>query len=600
MTNLITNSVKLGRKVFMATKGNKPNPWDFLDEYRGKIFEGRWPTIPQMFDITTSRHPENKCFTAFAPKELSFTYAEAQKKVQQIAQYLVEKGIGKDSKVAVTGKNSPEWAIAYLAILYSGATVVPLDYQLSDKEINFLLKFSEVKFLFIDAERIDKIDAKEEVGLTEKISLEEGHDNYVLDKKATKKQKLPATQESDLAAILYTSGTTGNPKGVMLTHSNLVSDCYLAQANLTVYPTDVFYALLPIHHSYTMLAVFIEAISVGSEIVFGKKLIVSQILKELKQGEVTMFLAVPMLFNKMLSGLMNGVREKGIVVYGLIRSLMSLSGLIKKVFKVNPGKKMFNSLLAKLSMDKIRICISGGGPLPASTFKLFNQLGIDFVQGYGLTETSPIITLNPIDAYIETSVGKIIPETEMKILNPDSRNIGEIAVRGPMVMQGYYKNQEATDEVLSKDGWLRTGDAGYIDANNYVYLTGRQKSLIVTDGGKNVFPEEIEDLFQLYDEIEQICVLGFIDDKKNKTEAIRAIIYPTDKFRDEMGKKFTEATVLENEIKTHMQSVVDKVNKEVLSYKRIVRLTIAKEPMEMTSTKKIKRHIVAKQYENIE
>ena len=576
----------------MGKKKIKENPWDFLDKYRGDVFEGRWPTLDKVFDITTSRYPDNKCFTAFAPKEFTLTYSEAQKKILDVAHYLVEKGITKGTKVGVTGKNSPEWAVAYLAALYAGAIIVPLDYQLSDKEIDFLLEFSEVKFLFIDHERIDAIDKENKIGLIEKVSLEENGANYIFNLKASKKQKFPKNSEEDLAAILFTSGTTGNPKGVMLTHSNLVSDCYLSQAHLSVYPTDVFYALLPIHHSYTMLAVFIEAISVGSEIVFGKKLIVSQILKELKKGEVTMFLAVPMLFNKMLKGLMNGIREKGIVVYALIRFLMSISGLIKKVFKVNPGHKMFKSILAKLSMDNIRICISGGGPLPASTFKLFNQLGIDFVQGYGLTETSPIITLNPVDAYIETSVGKIVPETEMKIINPDSRNIGEIAVRGPMVMQGYYKNQEATDEVLDKDGWLYTGDAGYIDANNYVYLTGRQKSLIVTDGGKNVFPEEIEDMFQLYDEIEQICVLGFIEDKKTQAEGIRVIIYPTDAFNDSVEGK-------DEKVKEHMQSVVDKVNKELLPYKRITRVTIAKKPMEMTSTKKIKRHVIQKQYENV-
>jgi long-chain acyl-CoA synthetase len=347
-----------------------------------------------------------------------------------------------------------------------------------------------------------------------------------------------------------------------------------------------------------MLAVFIEAISVGAEIVFGKKLIVTQILKELKKGNVTMFLAVPMLFNKMLKGLMNGIKEKGIVVYGLIRFLMGISGLIKKVFKVNPGHKMFNGILAKLSMDKIRICISGGGPLPSSTFKLFNQLGIDFVQGYGLTETSPIITLNPVDAYIETSVGKILPRTEMKILDADARGIGEILVKGPMVMQGYYKNQDATDEVLGKDGWLRTGDAGYIDENNYVYLTGRKKSLIVTEGGKNVFPEEIEDLFQLYDQIDQICILGYLVDKKNKSEGIWAIIHPADKYMEEMAKQHTDTKDLTEAVRTHMQEIVDKVNKEMLPYKRISKLTVADEPLEMTSTKKIKRHIVAEVYKD--
>lgn len=574
------------------------NPWDFLEEFKGKEFHGEWPTIPQMFSITCARYPDNQCFTAFAPSELRLTYSEVLQKVLQFADYLVEQGVGPESKVAVTGKNSPEWAIAYLAVLFAGGIVVPLDYQLTDKEIDFLMTFAEVKHLCIDAERFDAIDASGTVGLTVKISLEPKHPDYIFDKKAKKKQQRHEVKEQDLAAILFTSGTTGNPKGVMLTHANLVSDCYLAQAHMTLYPTDVFYALLPIHHSYTMLAVFIEAMSVGAEIVFGKKLIVSQILKELKQGKVTMFLAVPMLFNKMLRGLMNGIREKGIVVYGLIRFLMSVSGLIKKVFKINPGHKMFNGILAKLSMDNIRICISGGGPLPSSTFKLFNQLGIDFVQGYGLTETSPIITLNPVYAYNENSVGKILPRTDMKILDPDSRKIGEILVKGPMVMQGYYKNPDATKEVLDADGWLHTGDAGYIDANRYVYLTGRKKSLIVTEGGKNVFPEEIEDSFQLYDEIDQICVMGYLVDKKNKSEGIRAIIHPSDKFVEDMTAKFPDAANRDSEILKHMQEILDKVNKDLLPYKRITKLTIADEPLEMTSTKKIKRHVVAQVYQD--
>jgi long-chain acyl-CoA synthetase len=583
----------------MAKKDNV-KPWDFLAEYKGEFFKGEWPTLVEMFNITCARHPDNRCFTSFAPQELILTYKEAQDKIIQVADYLASQGVTKGVNVAVTGKNSPEWAIAYLAILYSGATVVPLDYQLTNKEIENLLAFAGVTFLFIDKEKMDKIDKKNTLGIQEKISLEPGDDDlYIFNKKATKKVERSLSTVDDIAAILFTSGTTGTPKGVMLSHSNLVSDCYLSQAHLSVYPTDVFYALLPIHHSYTMLAVFIEAISVGAEIVFGKKLIVSQILKELKMGKVTMFLAVPMLFNKMLKGLMNGIKEKGVIVYALIRFLMSISGLIKKVFKKNPGHKMFNGILAKLSMENIRICISGGGPLPSSTFKLFNELGIDFVQGYGLTETSPIITLNPTDAYVETSVGKIVPRTEMKILDPDARNIGEILVKGPMVMQGYYKNKEATDEILSEDGWLRTGDAGYIDSQNYVYLTGRKKSLIVTAGGKNVFPEEIEDMFQLYDEIEQLCVLGYLIDKKSKSEGIRVIIHPTQKYLDEVAKVEENEAAIDEHVKAHMQKVVDAVNKDLLPYKRITRLTIAKEPLVMTSTKKIKRHIVAKQYENL-
>jgi len=166
-----------------------------------------------------------------------------------------------------------------------------------------------------------------------------------------------------------------------------------------------------------------------------------------------------------------------------------------------------------------------------------------------------------------------------------------------MVMQGYYKNPEATKEVFDEDGWFHSGDAGYI-VNNYVYLTGRKKSLIVTEGGKNVFPEEIEDMFQLYDEIEQICVLGYLIDKKTLSEGIRAIIYPADKFNDDMRAQHSDDAAFDKAVLDHMQEVIDKVNKELLPYQRIERLTIAKEPLEMTSTKKIKRHIVAEIYKD--
>ena len=575
---------------------SKARPWDFLQAYRGTEFSGEWPTIPQVFDITCKRFPQNRCFTAFAPIELSLTYEQARKKILEVAGYLQSKAIGFGSKVAVTGKNSPEWAIAYLAILYTGATVVPLDYQLKDEEIDYLLSFAGVEYLFVDAERIDAVGKTGKVQLKELISLEAGHPSYIMDKASPFDSSSKKATESDLAAILFTSGTTGKAKGVMLTHSNLISDCFLAQDLLTVLPTDVFYALLPIHHSYTMLAVFIEAISVGAEIVFGKKLIVTQILKELKKGKVTMFLAVPMLFNKMLKGLMNGIREKGVLVYGLIRFLMMISGVIKKITKKNVGHKMFNGLLAKLYLDKIRIAICGGGPLPSSTFKMFNELGIDLVQGYGLTETSPIITLNPIEAYIERSVGKVLPRTEMKILDPDDRGIGEIAVKGPMVMQGYYKNPDATAEIFDEDGWLKTGDVGYLDANNYLYLTGRKKSLIVTEGGKNVFPEEIEDEFQLFDEIDQICILGYVLDAKMKTEGIRALIHPSEKYVETMSASFADGKRRNEEMLKHMQEIVDKVNKDLLPYKRISRVDLVDEPFEMSSTKKIKRFIYAEKY----
>jgi long-chain acyl-CoA synthetase len=562
-------------------------PWAFLDEYRGTYFHGEWPTLPEMFRITVKRYGDRPCFTIYEGDErISLTYHEALTKIEAVSRWLHAQGIRKGDKVAVTGKNSPEWAVAYLGILFAGATVVPIDYQLKIEEIDLLLHTADVGILFVDEEKHSHyIDQPGQ--LRKIISLKKGVGTYIYDLDGPQAAIEPAV-ETDLAAILFTSGTTGTPKGVMLTHKNLVSDCYIAQSNLTIYHTDVFYALLPIHHSYTMLAVFIEALSVGAELVFGKRIVTKAILKDLKEAQVTMFLGVPMLFNAVLNGIMKGIKAKGPLVYGLIRVMMSISGFIKKVFNVNPGKKMFHSILDKASLSSIRICISGGGPLAPSVFRQYNQLGIDFIQGYGLTETSPIITLNPKEHYKETSVGKVLPMTDLRILNPDEQGIGEIIVKGPMVMQGYYKMPEETRETFTEDGYLKTGDLGYLDSENYLYLTGRAKNMIVTEGGKNVYPEEIENEFQLYGEIEQILVRGYLIDVKMKTEGIEALIYPNQEaFKDTVG-----ALKPKEEIKRRIEEIIAEVNQRLKPYQKIERITILDEPLEMTTTKKIKRNAV--------
>ncbi len=335
-------------------------PWKILDQYRGKTFTGEWPTLPELYKITASRHPDRPCFTIYDPDMTTLTYAESLAKIERLAAFLVSEGVKKGDKVAVTGKNSPEWAITYLATLFAGAIVIPIDYQIKTEEIEAIIKASDAAIVFVDEEKYDALDPAK-LGLRSRWSLSNKKPGYCYDlaAKGTVQPNEQAT-ESDLAAILFTSGTTGTPKGVMLTHSNLVSDCFLAQGNLSIYPTDVFYALLPIHHSYTMLAVFLEAISVGSEIVFGQRMVTKAILKDLKEAKVTMLLGVPLLFNKVLAGIMKGLKDKGAFVYGLIRALMSVSGFIKKVFKVNPGKKMFGAVLDKASLKTIRICISGG------------------------------------------------------------------------------------------------------------------------------------------------------------------------------------------------------------------------------------------------
>lgn len=571
----------------MRTK-DTPTPWKVLDPFRGTDFTGEWPTLPELFHITTKRFSSRPCWEVFQPKHYVLTFKEAEEKVNTIKNWLLSKGLKKGDNVIVSGSNSPEWAAVYLGVLYAGGVIVPLDHALVEKDFITLAKFSDAIMLFADSSRL-KEKGIEALGLKEYVALDEGSEwTYVFDLKADE-VKAEKIESKDLAAILFTSGTTGIPKGVMLSHLNIVADAWLAQSNMNISENDVFYAILPIHHAYTMLAVFIEALASGSKVVFGKKLIVSQMLRELKEGQVTMFLGVPMLFNKLYAGILAGVKKKGGAAYSLVKGMMGLSGFLKKGMGINIGKKMFgNMILDQVSLKDNRICICGGGALPASTFKGFNQLGIDFVVGYGLTETSPITHLNPIYAYKEDSVGKAIAGVECKVVDPDSSGNGVIYIKGPMVMQGYYKNPEATKEVLSDDGWLNTGDVGHIDKDNYLYLTGRAKSVIVSEGGKNVFPEELEDKFQLYTDIEQICIIGYMVDKKMKIEGIRAIIYPSDEYRKREGDVLKQ--------QKHFEQIISEVNKDLPPYKKISMVTVVSEPLEMTSTKKIKRFEVQKKY----
>lgn len=566
-------------------------PWAFLSEWKGKLFNGEWPTLPEMFRITAARFPNRPCFTDFDPEKITRTYGQALSNINNLAQWLAHNGVTKGVNVAVSGKNSSEWATVYLATLFAGGTIVPIDYGLQNHEIGNLLDTAKPLFFFVDEEKIAYFLEHPHGARIYSLSRKYP-EQYVYNLKAEQMQEnvsLAEASEEDTAAILFTSGTTGTPKGVMLTHRNLVSDCYIAQTNLTIYETDVFYALLPIHHAYTMLAVFIEAISVGAEIVFGKSMAVSRMLKELKEGKITMLLGVPLLFNKLLAGILRGIKEKGPVVDGIMKILRGLSFAIKRLTGCNPGKVLFASVLKKASISSVRIAICGGGPLAASVFRVYNELGIDFIQGYGLTETSPIIALNPKERFKIESVGQFFaPYMEMRIADPDTDGIGEVQVKGPMVMKGYYNMPEATAEVFTEDGWFKTGDLGRLDSEGYLYLAGRAKNLIVTEGGKNVYPEEIENAFQLENDIEQITVQGYIMNAETKSEGIEALIYPSDSLYQRLGvvRSIPET---DRNVRGEIQLIVDKINRTLQPYARISKVTLLDQPLEMTTTKKVKR-----------
>lgn len=581
-------------------------PWSYLEDFRGKDFTGDWPTFPELLRIQVKRNGNRPFLTDFdGPHgtKQSYTYQQVFENVEKLAKWMISNGLKKGDRVAVMGKNSPEWAVVYLATLFASGIIIPVDNGLHEPDVINVVNTAEPSFVFCDDEKAPFYNNNFPSLKTFSLNSAD-KDTYIYKLSAPNDVAYnePAT-ENDTAAILFTSGTTGKPKGVMLSHKNLISDGYIAQINFNHYNTDVFYALLPIHHAYTMQAAFINPLESGASIVFGKSMAVSKMLKELKEGKITVMLGVPLLYNKLLAGIRKGIKAKGPVVAGILTFASAISFIVKKVLHVNIGKRLFKPVLEQASIYTIRTAISGGGPLAASVCRQYNAMGIDFIQGYGLTETSPIIALNPVEHFKIQSVGKdFSPYEDIKIIDTEkviSKNgveeVGEIVIKGPMVMQGYYKMPEETKAMFTEDGYLKTGDLGWMDKDRYLMLCGRAKNLIVTSGGKNVYPEEIEDAFQLYDDVQQVTVRGYYADDDKTSEEIEALIYPSDDLYKRLGFERNNEFVQE-EVLEAIQKTVNKVNKTFQSYSQISKVTLLKEPLEMTTSQKVKRNFTPKTY----
>ena len=563
-----------------------------LNLYRGKYFQGEWPTIYQMFEIALSRFPGRNCLTVFEPKRKSYNYQEVDLMIKRLATQLSKDGVSAGDKVVINGKNSIQWAIAYMAVNYLGAVVVPIDNQMHVDRMCRLAAFSDSVYLIADFDVISKIDPADKwfSSLKGYMTLKGHIDEHfnVLEVPDDTSAQCASTDCEALAAILFTSGTTGNEKGAMLTNKNIVSDVYAAACDMNVTENDIFYALLPLHHSYACTTVLLETLKHGSECVFGHGIVVSRMLNDMKQGSVTIFMGIPLLYNKLLSGIMKQVKAKGALTYAVVKGAMAFNGFFKQHFHICPLRGFFNKkILSNLGLDTNRILICGAGPLSPQVFKQYQQFGLDFLQGYGLTETAPVLTLNPIEKFKVESIGKALNMMDIIIADPDREGVGEIRVKGPNVTPGYYKDEENTKALFDSNGYLKTGDLAVMDKDGYFILKGRAKNIIVTEGGKNVYPEEIEDAFQTCENIEQILIRGYQQKKDVPCEAIEAVIYPN---MDYYKEKNMDADAMKKDI----EATVTSVNKSLVGYKKIEKITILDKPMDMTTTKKIKRGTVAK------
>lgn len=529
------------------------------------------------------KHTENK-----KVEYENITYKQLLEDINKLGTAVYSLGF-KGKRIAVIGRNSYEWAIAHLSNLLGGNVSVPLDKDLQYDELENSLIRSKADMIFFDKkyeEKISQIKEKNNTNLKEYVCFEEaegfknisellkiGNEEINSGKTDFINAKI---DENKMAILLFTSGTTSKSKAVMLSQKNIASNVYAMQCVEAIYSTDTNIAFLPFHHIFGSTCMVVM-LAYGVRTVFPDGL--RYIKKNLNEYGVSVFVGVPVLVEAIYKTIMKEVKKQGKTK--LVNIATKISNFLLKLH-IDLRRILFKSIINELG-GKLRFVISGGAPADSKIAKGFNDLGIEVVQGYGLTETSPVIAAENKKCMKVGTVGIPMLNVKLEIENPDENGIGEIRVKGPNVMLGYYENEEATKEVL-KDGWFYTGDLGYLDKNGCLAITGRSKNLIVLKNGKKVFPEELETLVNRLELVEECMVYGMPDEKdKNDVKLSIKIVYN----KEIVKEKYSDKT--EEELYKIIWNEIKEINKTLPRYKYIKGMILTDEELIKTTTKKVKR-----------
>ena len=511
----------------------------------------------------------------------NITYTKFLNHINSFGTGLLKKGFtGK--RVALIGTNSYEWMLTYFTVQSGIGILIPLDKGLPDSEIEYSLQKSKADVIVFSEEYLDRImELKETTNLTKFICMQKNNKNIptiqdfinIGTRELKKGNTLFSSLEIDpneLSLILFTSGTTSLAKAVMLTQRNILVSVNGVTEILDVTPKDVGIALLPFHHTFGALSVM-YLFAGGACTTFCDGL--RYIGDNLKEYHVTTFICVPLILESMYKKIMLQIEKTNKTKK--VNFALALSKFLL-FFKIDIRRKLFKEIID--SIGGLRMAISGASALDPRVQKGLNDFGIRASQGYGLTETAPVLTAPKNDMDKIGSCGTPIPEVEVKIANPNENGIGEIIARGPNVMLGYYENEEATNEVI-KDGWFYTGDLGYKDDDNFFYITGRKKNVIVLKNGKNIYPEELEVLINKLPYVNECIVFGY--PKDDDLIVSTKIVYDAKQIGNNLDEK---------EIKNKIWEDIKKLNNTLPTYKYIKNLFISEEPMIKTTTSKIKRN----------
>lgn len=562
-----------------------------------------YKTIKEVFEMAREKY-ENNIFMLekFNPKGefTKITYKEFTDDVIALGTALTNKYNLKDERIVIIGENTYHWYVSYMAMLCGVGIAVPVDKELPANEIENVINRSRATAVIYSTKKKDVIKKVEDKLPTVKYFIQMNSDDELEGREVgfntivkQGKEMLKDGDDSfmkievdpeEFKVLIFTSGTTSNSKGVMLCNRNLAENINAVNPYVKIYETDRFFSVLPLHHTYESSIGFLLPMAKGSSIAICQGL--KHIVPDLKETNPTAMLAVPLLIESLYKKINQTIEKSGKTA--LVNSMMHVTNALKNV-GVDIKRKVFAEIYENLG-GKIRIIVSAAAPIDPKVGKWVQDLGIMFLQGYGLTETAPIAALTPQYDPRVGSAGKAVVCAELKIDNPNEKGEGEVLIKSETLMLGYYEDQEATDEVIEVDKecnrWFHSGDVGYLDEDGFLYVTGRIKNVIVTQNGKNIYPEEIELMLGEVKEIKECMVYGKEVEGQKELIITVKVIPNMEEIEAKYGKDLSD-----EEIYNIIWDKIKEVNHKLTSYKAIKKLEIKKDEFVKTTTMKIKRYV---------
>jgi long-chain acyl-CoA synthetase len=572
------------------------------------------PDIPhqnfaQLIDQVSRDHASRDAILYRSGKQREFTrwtYARYGEECRRLARGLLTAGLVKGDRVVLWAENRPEWLAVWMGTLIAGICIVPVDFLVSEQECLNIINITRAKAFFYSGRKRDFAASLVSKGVRLPVSVcispegeggDGGHETeysrFGADAASQSLPPLDSIAPGDPASIVFTSGTTGFAKGVTLTHKGIIANASAAVGILAPDSSDVFLAVLPLHHTYPTTCSFISPLLIGIPIVIVEKIVGKVVIDDVRDAGVTFLIAVPLLFDKVMAAIDQGYQKLPGIIRGPLNVLRAIALAEAKKGRPEFGRAVFRFIRKKAGLHSVGIMVAGGGPLNPKTADFFDSLGFNIVHGYGMSENSPLISVNTPRHKRNESVGLPVKYTDVKILDAGPEGIGEIAIKSPSLMTGYFENEEATKEIFTEDGYLLTGDLGYRDEDGFIFIKGRKKNLIVSSGGKNIYPEEIETHFHASRVIGEILVVGRREPNYGGEQIFAVAVPNFDAIKQDYPGKETDDEFIRGLVKKD----IEETNRSLPGYKKISDFMLRKEPFEKNAQQKIRRFLY-KSYED--